>query len=216
MCHLFLLIILPLINLLLKGQLLNKFSSDLNNSESSIELLDGFSLLLGNHFLELDLALGTSLESSHQLSELLVVVEVGPEGRGEVVDLSFVFLSHVGQGKDGSVLLVHELSKGGFSLDEAVGNVELSAEVRQPDDEFDGVNVVGNDNELGLLLLDEFGDVVESELKVIWLGILHLLFLIIIGVLSALNLASATNRALRCLASSGEYFLSSLNKTFAE
>jgi hypothetical protein len=36
------------------------------------------------------------------------------------------------------------------------------------------------------------------------------------NLLSALNLASATNRALRCLASSGEYFLSNLNKTFAE
>lgn len=58
----------------------NKLSCDLNNSESSIELLDGFSLLLGDHFLELDLALGTSLESSHQLAELLVVVEVSPEG----------------------------------------------------------------------------------------------------------------------------------------
>ena len=144
-------------------------------STSCVEFLDGLSLLLGDHFLELDLALGSSLESSHQLAQLLVVVEVGPEGRGKVVDLSLVLLPHVSQRQHCCVLLVDQLAEGGFSLDEAVGDVELSAEVGQPDDQLNGVDVVGNDDQLGLLLLDELGDVVESELEMVGLGVLDFL-----------------------------------------
>merc|ERR1719296_636238 len=35
---------------------------------------------------------------------------------------------------------------------------------------LDGVDVVGDDDELGLVLFDEGGDVVKAELKVAWLG----------------------------------------------
>ena len=48
-------------------------------STSRVEFLDSLSLLLGDDLLELDLALGSSLESSHQLAEFLVVIEVGSE-----------------------------------------------------------------------------------------------------------------------------------------
>ena len=57
---------------------------------------------------------------------------------------------------------------------------------------------------------------VDSEFKMVGFGILDWFFLINRSILSALNLASATNRALRCLASSGEYFFKSLKRTFAE
>ena len=184
--------------------------------ESSLKLLDGFSFSFGFDLIELDLTLGTSLESSDHLSELLVLVEVSSEGRCEVVQLGFVFLSDLGQGKDGGVLLVDELSEGSFSLNKAVRDVHLSAEGGEPDDEFDGVDVVSDDNEFGLFVLNELGDMVQAELDVIRLGVLDLFLLVKEYILSALNLASATNRALRCLASSGEYFFNNLNKTFAE
>jgi hypothetical protein len=110
---------------------------------------------------------------------------------------------------------VDQLAESGFSLDEAVGDAELLAEVGEPDDELDGLDVVGDDDQLGLLLLDQLGDVVESELEVVGLGLLDFLFCIKRGILSALNLASEVNRAWRCLASSGEYFFSSRNRTLA-
>lgn len=184
--------------------------------ESSLKFLDGFSFSFGLDFIEFDLTLGTSLESSDQLSELFVLVEVSSESRCEVVQLGFVFLSDFGQGKNGGVLLVDKLSKGSFSLNKAVWDVHLSAEGGEPDDEFDGVNVVSNDNKLGFFVLNELGDMIQAELDVVWLGVLDLFLLVKEYILSALNLASATNRALRCLASSGEYFFNNLNKTFAE
>lgn len=63
-----------------------------------------------------------------------------------------------------------ELSKVGFSTDETVGNALLSAESRQEDDHFNWIDVMGNHDKLGLVLLDECGNVVETELQVDWLG----------------------------------------------
>ena len=189
---------------------------DLNKSESGLEFLDGFLLLLGDYFLVLDLTLGTTLESTDQLSKFLVIVEVSSEGSSQVVDLTLIFLPHVSQSHHCSILLVDQSAEGGLPLDEAVGYVHLSAEVGQPDDKLDGIDVVGNDDQLGFLVLNQLGDVIESEFQVVRLGVLHFLFCIKADVLSALNLASPTNRARRCLASSGEYFLRSLKRTLAE
>lgn len=100
---------------------------------------------------------------------------MGSEGRGEVVELTFVFFSHLSEGDCGGVLLVDEFSKSGFSLDEAVGDVHFFAELGQPDNHFERLDVVGNDDQLGLLVLDEFGHVVETELEVEGLGVLDFL-----------------------------------------
>ena len=163
--------------------------------------LDGKSFSFGFHFSKFDLALGTSSESSDLLSELSVLIEVSSEGSSKVVGLTFVFLSHVSDGYDSSVLLMDKSSESSFSADEAVGDVHFAAKSGEPGDKLNGVDVVGNDDQLGLFLLDESGDVVESELEMVGLGVLDLFFWIDILILSALNLASATNRALRCLAS---------------
>jgi len=65
---------------------------------------------------------------------------------------------------------VDELSEVGLSAHEAVGHTTLTAERWQEADHFDGVDVVGDHNELGLLLLDELGHVVETKLNVNGLG----------------------------------------------
>jgi hypothetical protein len=57
--------------------------------------------------------------------------------------------------------------------------------------------------------------VVQTEFEMIRFAFGDVFLCIKYKLLSALNLASETNRALRCLASSGEYFLSNLNKTLA-
>jgi hypothetical protein len=80
------------------------------------------------------LTLGSSLESSNSSSQLLVVVEVSSEGSGEVVQLSFIFFSDIGQGDDGSVLLVNQSSKFSSSSNKAVWDVHFSAESWEPDD----------------------------------------------------------------------------------
>lgn len=138
------------------------------------------------------------------------------ESDSQIAEFTLVLLSDFGQSNCGGILLVNKFAQGSFSLHEAVGDVQLFAEVGKPDNQFDGVDVVGNCDKFGFFLFNEFGDVVESELKVIGLRFRNFLFWVKIIVLSALNLASATNRALRCLASYGEYFFKSLNNTLAE
>ena len=96
---------------------------------------------------------------------------MGSEGGGEVVELSLIFFSDFGDGDDGGVFLVNKFSEGGFPLDKAVGDIHLFAEGGEPNYKLDGVDVVGDDNDFGFLLFDEFGDVVESELEVVGFGL---------------------------------------------
>ena len=98
------------------------------------------------------------------------------EGSSKVVELSFVFLSHLSQSDYGGIFLVDELAEGSFSLDEAVWDVHLLAEGGEPDNEFEGLDVVSNGNKLGLLVLDELGDVIESELEMVGLALGDLFF----------------------------------------
>ena len=71
---------------------------------------------------------------------------------------------------------MNESAKGALALHKAVGDVDLAAEVGQPGDKFDGVDVVGDGDKLGLAVFDEFGDVVESELEVVGLGVVDFFF----------------------------------------
>jgi hypothetical protein len=112
---------------------------------------------------------------------LLVLVVVLQEVLGESLELGSVFLTDVGDGDAGGRLLVDQLAESGLALDEAVGDVLVAAEVGEPDNQFDGVDVVGDDDELGLALLDESGHVVETALDVSGLGGVGLLFVLGLG-----------------------------------
>ena len=68
---------------------------DLNKEESSFMFLKGFFLFLSLSFLELDLALESSLEASPGLFVLFVLVVMSSESSSQVVQLTFVFLSHL-------------------------------------------------------------------------------------------------------------------------
>jgi len=87
-----------------------------------------------------------------------------------------VFLLDFSQSEAGSGLLVDELSESCLSFDEGVGDSLLSAERGQEAHHLDGVNVVGDDHQLGLVEFNQFGNVVETELNVDWLGSLELGF----------------------------------------
>lgn len=49
-----------------------------------------------------------------------------------------------------------------LARDNGVSNTHLVAEGGEPHNEFEGIDVVSNQDELGLLLLDKLGDVVET------------------------------------------------------
>ena len=106
-----------------------------------------------------------------------------------------------------------ELAEFGLSSDEAVRNVHFSAESGDPDNELDGINIVGNDNKLGFSLFNQLCDMVKSEFEMEGLWFLNILFWITISLLSAFAFASEVRRAFLSFLSSGEYFLRSLNKT---
>jgi hypothetical protein len=60
---------------------------------------------------------------------------------------------------------VYKLSETGLALDEGEGDFRLLAEARQPEHELYWVHIGCNNYQLGLLFLDQIGDVVESELQ---------------------------------------------------
>jgi len=65
---------------------------------------------------------------------------------------------------------VNKLTEACLGLDNAERNVHLTAEGGKPYDEFNGLNVMCNDDELSTLGLNEVGDVVETVLDEVRLG----------------------------------------------
>ena len=98
-----------------------------------------------------------------------VLVELGHEVLLEGIEILEVLLSNLGEGDAGSGLGVAELSESGLTLDNAVWDSLLSAESWEEDHHLKWVDIVGDDNELGLTFLDEGGNVVKTELEGDWL-----------------------------------------------
>lgn len=105
-------------------------------------------------------------------SELFVLVELSSEVLGEGLEILIVLLSDISHSNAGSGLLVDELTESGLTLDESIGDTLLSAESREESHELNGINVVSDDNELGLALFNESGHVVKTELEHVWLSTL--------------------------------------------
>lgn len=128
---------------------------------------DFFDLFAGSHHV---LVLDSHDTTTPDSAELVVVVELALELFAHGIKVSHVFLADVCHGDAGSGLHVTELSKVGFSADKAEGDTFLSAKSWKEDNHLHWVDVVGDNYELGLVLLNESGDVVESEFEVHWLG----------------------------------------------
>lgn len=120
---------------------------------------------LGHHVL----VLNSHKTTTPGLSDLGVLVELSGEVLLEGIEVLEVFLSNLGEGDAGSGLGVAELSESGLTLDDTVWDVLLSAESWEEHHHLEWVDIVGDDNELGLTFLDEGGDVVKTELEVDWL-----------------------------------------------
>ena len=75
-----------------------------------------------------------------------------------------VFLVDIDNGQAGSGLLVDNLTQPRLGLDNGVGDTHSLAESGQPDNQLDGLDIMGDQDQLGLLLLNQGGDVVQTEL----------------------------------------------------
>lgn len=93
---------------------------------------------------------------------LIEVVGLGSADEGS--KLSLVLGADVLDRGDGRGLLVHECPDASLALDNDVWHAHLAAEGGQEDNELNGVDVISNDNEVGLLGLDEGNNVVEAVL----------------------------------------------------
>ena len=116
------------------------------------------------------LGLGTHDTTTPDLGDFFeLVVEVGLDGLDEGSEVLLVFGGNVTEGNSGGGLLVDEGTQTSLTLDNAVRDSHLATEGREPDNQFDGINVVSNDNELSLLGFNESGDVVQTILDTNWL-----------------------------------------------
>jgi len=104
-----------------------------------------------------------------------VVVVLGLEGLGEGLERGNIFLSDRGQSDNGGVLLVNEGTESRLALENAEWNILLSAQGWEPADKLDWVDIVGDDNELGLFVLDEGSDLMDTVLDSKWLLFVTLL-----------------------------------------
>ena len=73
----------------------------------------------------------------------------------------------------------HKLAKVGLAMDEVEEDTLLASESVQMDNKLDRVDIVGDHDQLGLVLLDEGRHVIETELEVH--GLLGLILAILVG-----------------------------------
>jgi hypothetical protein len=111
---------------------------------------------------------GTEFATAPFLVDNIVVF--GLERIGELREFANVFFLDIRQGDASGRFLVHKRAKASFALENAKRHAHLAAEGRKPDDKLNGVDIVGNDDKLGLAGFDEGGDVFEAEFEHTGLG----------------------------------------------
>ena len=129
---------------------------------SEIRLKRFLLLLLSSNSSSTDLQLALSLKTHDTTTPLLLNLGVSVAGVLASSKSSFILRVHTGQAHASGSLLVDEGTELSLAGDDGVSNTHLVAESREPHDEFEGIDIVGNQNELSLLLLDELGDVVQT------------------------------------------------------
>jgi hypothetical protein len=77
-------------------------------------------------------------------------------------ELALVLALDVLEGHDSCGLLVDNRAETSLALDDYIRNTHLATQSREEDDEFDGVDIVCNDDEGSLLGFDEGNNVVEA------------------------------------------------------
>jgi hypothetical protein len=123
------------------------------------------SLLKGKCLLLLGLNILTLLahhSTTPSTSDINVVIVLRSEGLAQSVKLSLVLLTDSGNGNGRTVLLVNQSTKTRLGLENAERNILLSAKSREPNNKLNWVNIMSNNNQLGLLILNSRSDLMET------------------------------------------------------
>jgi hypothetical protein len=141
-------------------------SRNFSNSRLYSSRLTLLGLLHLNFELSLgQLSLGLQAHDSTAPLSLEVFIELSLEVVLQALELGLVLLVHGGKGAHSGGLLVGEGAQSSLALDNGEGDIHLLAKSGKPDNQLDGVNVVGDDDQLGLLLLNEGGNVLQAVLE---------------------------------------------------
>ncbi|OZJ05331.1 hypothetical protein BZG36_01596, partial [Bifiguratus adelaidae] len=100
----------------------------------------------------------------------VLVVEVGLDGGNDGGKSLLVLGLDISESNGGSSLLANDGSKTSLALDNAVWHTHLTAKSGKPDHNFNGVNIVSNNNQRSLLGLNEGSDDASDIARV---GLLH-------------------------------------------
>jgi hypothetical protein len=118
---------------------------------------------------EFGLTLGAQKSTAPVLSDFFgSLIVVGGDGLDQLGQVLFVFVLDVSERDTGALFSANKLSESCLTLDNAVWNVHLSAKSWKIDNDFDWVDVVGNDNELGGFSFDEVDDLVDTAGQAWW------------------------------------------------
>ena len=128
------------------------YTSDLDSRLERLPLL-----LLSRHSL---LAHDATTPVSPMLVMLVIVALL--DRADELAQLRLVLATHLRQRQHGRSLLVDDGAEARLALDDRVGDAHLAAERGQEDNELDRVDVIGDEDEGGFLVLDERDDVIEA------------------------------------------------------
>jgi hypothetical protein len=131
----------------------------LSNETHFLGLFSGESLLL----LGLDvLGLLTHDTATPGSPDIDVIIVLRSEVLGESLELGLVLLLDSGEGNNSAVLLTNQGSETSLGLENAEWNILLPAESGEPDNELNWINIMSNDNQLGLLILNGGSDLMET------------------------------------------------------
>lgn len=93
-----------------------------------------------------------------------MVLQIGFRGGNKRRELFLILALHVLEGEYRSRLLVHDCTKASLRLHNYIRNTHFSAQCRKEDNKFDGIYVVGDNDQICLLGLDERDNVVQAVL----------------------------------------------------
>ena len=98
-------------------------------------------------------------------------VEVGVDWFNQFAQSRSVFSVDIGQSNTRTVLEANKSSESGFTLDNAVWDAHSAAEGWKEKNNFNWVNIVSDDDQLGAFLFDLSGNTVDTDRQEVWLGI---------------------------------------------
>jgi len=114
-------------------------------------------------FIKLSLRFSSQNSTAPVLSDFISsFVVVSLNSLNEFSKLLFVLVFDLTKSDTGALFSADQLSESGFAFDDAVRDVHFSAQSWQVNDDFDWVDIVGDNDELSLFSLDEVDDLVDA------------------------------------------------------